>query len=203
MYKWLPLLIFLLLKPLKAEEILTPGSQSPNHKYEVYAVDHPESGQPDLQLREAATNKTVISLGGSGWCDSARGLSIPGNASVMWNDKGDYVAVKTRDTKTSFGVTLYRNSHGTFSTVPLPSFWDAIKSYMGLQQSGRCYFESIKEWKGNNIFVMNVSGSTIDSSGISESDPEWYSYDITVNTSGKIVRIEEIKKGRLPNKGTE
>jgi len=43
----------------------------------------------------------------------------------------------------------------------------------------------------------------IDSSGISESDSEWYSYDITLNTSGKIIRIDEIKKGMLPNEGTE
>jgi len=77
MYKRLALLALLCLMPLKAEEILIGGSESPDLKYEVYAVDNTDSGQPHLELVEASTKKPIISLGGEGYCDNARSLAFP------------------------------------------------------------------------------------------------------------------------------
>jgi len=195
MSKWIIFFGLVLLFPARGDEFLIGGSESPNHRYEVYAVDG--AGVAHLEMREKSTGRVIADLGSSGWVLNAKGLAIPGNTAVLWNSSGTLFALKMRDTKTSSSVTLYQCTNQKVSKISLPDFSKAVRKQMNLDFDGRFYFESPVNWNDDNRLILNIAGNTVDSI---DPDGEYdFSYNMTVEArSGQIVHIEEIKKALPP-----
>jgi hypothetical protein len=180
-----------------ADEILIPRSDSPNHKYAIYAIDPRDpAAVAHLEVREKATGKPVYGLGASGWVETAAGLALTVNTTVLWTRDSHQFALKLRGTKTSSEVSVYKVIDGNFSEIPLPNLLQRVQQEAHVNE-GRFFFESPVKWRGKNFLVIKAVGNTVD---WNDPDGEYeYEYNLTVDLQNdEIAQVDRVKAALPP-----
>ncbi len=156
-YLLIAALLFFL--PVKGREFLIEGSESPNHRLVVYAVDaRAEGAVGHLELREKTTQKVILDLGASGWVVTGEALADPLNTLVLWNSEGTYFAMKMRAAKREVATLLFKVDGLKASTVTMPDFsiaiHDHLKSDFGYRYTNCIPFK----WRGNHRLIVVLCG---------------------------------------------
>ena len=159
-----------------------------------------EGAQPLLVIRRRADAATLGQEIASGYA-TYKGAAWPVNTVALWRPDSAFVAVKTRGTKTSTSVLLFRVSADKAETVPMPDLWQAIRGRMGLTDGGRCNFEAPLRWTKAGELVVEVTGNTMNS-GTEDSPETWFRYRVAVDPrTAQVDKVVELKKGyKLPHK---
>ena len=154
-------------------QTVAPGGLSPNHKFAAMIVAQGEAddegAQPLLVIRHRADGVTLGQEIASGYA-TYKGPAWPVNTVALWRLDSAFVAVKTRGTKTSTSVLLFRVSADRAERVRMPDLWQAIRGRLGLTEGGRFYFEAPLRWTKAGELVVEVTGNTMDSG--TEDSPE-------------------------------
>ena len=179
------------------QALLLLGSESPDGRFEVYAVESGTENPARLELRDKSTGTAVFDLGSSRWMDAPSGHTLPSNTEISWSPDSCFMAVKMRDSKNSSSVSFYKLADGTVTKVPPPQFLDAIREELNFEFSGRFYFETPVKWESPEQVLMNVKGNTVNSLDLNGEYDFEYNVRAVVG-SGEILQVQELKRPLPP-----
>lgn len=186
----------LLGQPLEAP---APGGRSPDGKYVVMIVAQGKGSEeypPPLLVIQRRGDGATLGLDQASSYASYEGALRPVNTVALWRRDSAFVAVKTRGTKTSTSVLLFRVTPNKAEAVKLPDLWHAIRGRMGLTDPGRFYFEAPLRWTKAGELVVEVTGNT-KNSDTADAPEASYRYQVVVDSeTAKMSKVVELKKGR-------
>ncbi len=154
-----------------------------------------EGAQPLLVIRRRADAVILRQEIASGYANY-QGAIQRVNTVALWRPDSAFVAVKTRGTKTSTSVLLFRVSADKAEMIQMPDLWQAIRGRMGLTDAGRFHFEAPLRWTNAGELVVEVTGNTMNS-GTEDSPETWFHYRVVVDPrTAQVSKVVELKRGR-------
>lgn len=180
------------------EEALVSGGESPDKQFRIVVIESQDKDeQPSAYFRHVPTNK-IVGAHFVGSFANYLGAQDPINAEVAWSPDSHYAAIKSRSTKRSSDVTIYRVSKLGSRAVKTANYFQRILRSLGAPEVERYSFEKPLRWKSPTEVIIDVTGDCF----IGPRDAANYRsfhYHVTIDASNG--KTKSIKQLELKNEG--
>jgi hypothetical protein len=177
-----------------AEEALVSGGESPNKQFRVVLIDSAQDDdQPSAYFRFVPSGKIIGEWFVGSWANY-RGAVNPINTEVIWTPDSRYAAIKSRGTKRSTEVDIFRVSAKGISQIKIEDYVPAILKGLGNAAINRYILERPIRWDSPTELVIDVTGDCVigprNETGIWRS----FHYEVCVTVpSGKAKWIKQLE----------